>query len=158
MGGQRLSHLAKSPRLMSGAPLSFKLTIIKTGLRGAGDGAMGKDEMRSFVRSWISDWNARDLDAILIHYADDAVFHSPMIFRVTGADEPSIKGRSGLELYWRRALELAPDLRFELQSWFYGRGALTILYSNQLGRRVSEAFVFNGEAKVFLSIATYEAA
>lgn len=117
---------------------------------------MGRDELDSFVHSWISCWNAHDLDAILTHYADDVAFHSPMIFRVTGSDEPSIKGRSGLELYWRRALELAPDLRFELQSCFYGRGALTILYSNQLGRRVSEAFVFNGEAKVSLSIATYD--
>lgn len=119
---------------------------------------MGNDELNSFVHAWISGWNAHDLDAILAHYADDVVFYSPMIFRVTGADKPSIKGRSGLALYWRRALELAPDLRFELQSCFHGRDALTILYGNQLGRRASEAFIFNGEAKVSLSIATYEAA
>ena len=119
---------------------------------------MGKDEMNSFVRSWIAGWNAHDLDAILAHYADEVVFYSPMIFRVTGSEQPSIQGRPGLELYWRRALGMAPDLRFELQSSFYGRGALMILYSNQTGRRASEAFVFNGEAKVCLSIATYEAA
>jgi len=119
---------------------------------------MGKGEVNAFVQAWISGWNARDLDAILAHYADDVVFYSPMIFRVTGADGPSIEGRSGLEHYWRRALELVPDLRFELQSCFYGRDALTILYSNQLGRRASESFVFNGEMKVSLSIATYEAA
>lgn len=118
---------------------------------------MNRSDVITFARSWISGWNAHDLDAILAHYADDVIFYSPMISRVTGADQSSIRGRWELEAYWRRALVLAPDLRFELQSCFAGRDALTILYSNQSGRRASEAFVFNEQMKVSLSIATYEA-
>ncbi len=118
---------------------------------------MDRSELMAFAQSWISGWNAHDLDAVLAHYADDVTFYSPMIFRVTGADQASIKGRPELRAYWSRALVLAPDLRFELQSCFCGRDALTILYSNQLQRRASEAFIFDGQGKVSLSIATYEA-
>lgn len=119
---------------------------------------MGRDELTRFAQAWIAGWNARDLGAILAHYADDIVFHSPMISRVTGEDRSSVTGLAALGAYWKQALELAPDLRFELQTVFLGRDALTILYTNQTGRQATETFVFTEEGKVSLSIATYAAA
>lgn len=38
---------------------------------------MKRDQMREFVEEWIRLWNARDLPAILSHYDDRIVFHSP---------------------------------------------------------------------------------
>lgn len=116
---------------------------------------MGRAELIQFAETWIASWNARDLSAILAHYTDDVVFHSPMIARVTGDDRSSVSGLTALGVYWKQALELAPDLRFELQTVLLGRGALTILYINQTGRQAAETFVFTPEGKVSLSIATY---
>ncbi|WGM37742.1 nuclear transport factor 2 family protein [Caulobacter sp. NIBR1757] len=116
---------------------------------------MDRHELTKFAENWIAGWNAQDLDAILAHYADDVVFHSPMIARVTGEDRSSVTGLAALGAYWRQALALAPDLRFELRTVLLGRGALTILYTNQTGRQAAETFVFTPEGKVSLSIATY---
>ena len=41
---------------------------------GATEGVVVAD---SFAREWIAGWNARDLAAILAHYADDVIFSSP---------------------------------------------------------------------------------
>lgn len=119
---------------------------------------MVREELLQFAETWIAGWNARDLGAILAHYTDDVVFHSPMIARVTGDDRSSVTGLTALGAYWMRALELAPDLRFEMQTVLLGRGALTILYTNQTGRQAAETFVFTPEGKVSLSIANYAAA
>lgn len=119
---------------------------------------MNREEADSFARAWIAGWNAHDLDAILAHYAGDVVLHSPMIARVTGEDQGSVAGLAALEAYWRRALALSPDLRFELRTVFLGRGALTLHYVNQAGRQAAETLVFSAEGKVSLSIATYASA
>lgn len=118
---------------------------------------MNRQEADRFARSWVAGWNAHDLEAILAHYDEAIVLHSPMIARVTGEDVSSVTGRTALAAYWERALALAPDLRFDLQTVFLGRDALTILYANQAGRQASETFVFTGEGRVSLSIATYAA-
>lgn len=116
---------------------------------------MKRHRADAFAQEWISAWNAHDLEAILAHYDEEIVLHSPMIQRVTGADQASLKGRIALEAYWKRALELAPDLRFDLEGVMLGRDAITILYNNQSGRRASETFVFGQNMRVTLSIATY---
>ena len=119
---------------------------------------MNRQAADQFARAWISGWNAHDLEAILAHYDEAIVLHSPMIARVTGEDVAAVAGLTALAAYWRRALALAPDLRFELQTVLLGRDALTILYTNQTGRQAAETFVLTDEGKVSLSIATYAAA
>ena len=39
----------------------------------------------SFAHEWIAGWNARDLDRILDHYADDVIFSSPKAQAITGS-------------------------------------------------------------------------
>ena len=116
---------------------------------------MNRTEMNEFIESWISDWNNHDLESILSHYDESIVLYSPMIVPVTGEAKSSIIGREALRAYWKRALSLAPDLHFELQSVLLGSDALTILYRNQAGRAASETFVFTDQNLVSLSIATY---
>ena len=33
---------------------------------------------RAFVNSWVTAWNAHDLDAVLTHFADNVTFRSPV--------------------------------------------------------------------------------
>ena len=38
----------------------------------------------AFAAQWIANWNARDAEAVLAHFADDCVFESPIAQTITG--------------------------------------------------------------------------
>ena len=73
---------------------------------------MNRKDMEAFAAKWIANWNARDLDAILAHFAEDARFISPLAAEVTGL--PVIEGKANLRAYWSKALEASTDLHFTL--------------------------------------------
>jgi ketosteroid isomerase-like protein len=108
-----------------------------------------------FAAEWIAVWNSHDLDAILEHYADDIVFHSPRIAVVMGEKVDFVAGKPALARYWGKAFANAKDLRFELDRVYVGSDSLTIAYRNQRGQNAAETFVFNAEGLVVESIATY---
>ena len=108
-----------------------------------------------FAAAWIAAWNAHDLDAILAHYTDDVVFHSPRIAVVTGEAVGFVAGRDALTRYWSRALAQAPDLRFTLVRVYLGSDGLAIAYQNHRGEDAVETFVFAPDGRVAVSIATY---
>lgn len=113
------------------------------------------DDAQTFAREWVKAWNDHDLQAILSHYAEDVVFHSPRIRAVTGQDVDAVKGKAALSAYWSKALTLARDLYFEIDQVLTGSNALTIIYTNHRQQHVAETFVFGADGKVATSIATY---
>ncbi|MEZ5938457.1 MAG: nuclear transport factor 2 family protein [Hyphomonadaceae bacterium] len=110
---------------------------------------------QTFAREWVQAWNDHDLEAILSHYAEDIVFHSPRVRMVTGEDVDFVFGKSALRSYWSAALAHARDLYFEISQLYVGSDALTVQYTNQRGQAVSETFVFRDDGKVARSIAAY---
>jgi ketosteroid isomerase-like protein len=109
-----------------------------------------------FAREWIAAWNDHDLAAILAHYAEDVVLHSPRIAAVLGTAQPSVRGKDALRDYWVRALETAPELKFEFKSVLVGSNALTILYRNHRQQEVAETLRFEeGSDLVSEGFATY---
>lgn len=113
------------------------------------------DFARTFAREWAQAWNDHDLEAILDHYADGIEFHSPRIRVVTARDIDSIVGKGDLGAYWAKALEMARDLFFEVETVLTGSDALTIIYTNHRSQTVAETFVFNADGKVRSSVACY---
>ena len=113
------------------------------------------EEARAFADHWIAAWNTHDLEAILSHYADDVVFHSPRIEAVTGRPTGFIAGKSELQAYWTRALSLAPDLRFILDDVYVGRDTITIAYRNHRAQYAAETLIFNSQGLVREGVATY---
>lgn len=109
----------------------------------------------SFSRKWVQAWNDHDLEAILSHYAEDIVFHSPRIRVVTGRDVDFVRGRAELRAYWGAALGKMRDLFFEVDQVLTGSDALTILYTNERSQSVAETFVFDADGKVSMSLAAY---
>ncbi|MCW2394639.1 MULTISPECIES: nuclear transport factor 2 family protein [unclassified Sphingobium] len=73
---------------------------------------MTRDEMMRFAARWIANWNARDLEAVLSHFAEDAHFISPLAREVTGS--PIIEGKAALRAYWSDALAVTTDMHFTL--------------------------------------------
>ncbi len=118
---------------------------------------MERSAAERFAREWVEAWNARDLMAILAHYAEDIVFHSPRIADVLGTSRPSVSGKAELTDYWSRALAHAPELKFELTSVLVGSDALTILYLNHRNQDVAETFLFDASGDLVIkAIAAYD--
>lgn len=113
------------------------------------------DYAQRFARDWVRAWNDHDLEAILSHYADSIVFHSPRIHAVTGTDADSVAGIPALRAYWEKALGLSRDLYFEIDQVFASSDAVTIVYTNHRQQNVAETFVFDAAGKVQTSVAAY---
>lgn len=108
---------------------------------------------RAFAEEWIASWNAHDVERVLLHYASDIVFLSPIAQQRLGHGR--VVGTEALRNYWVRALADLPDLRFEMIDLLVGHECLTILYRNERGRRAAESFEFGPDCKVIRSCACY---
>jgi ketosteroid isomerase-like protein len=110
--------------------------------RGPSGGKMNSDFASNFVRTWESAWNARDLDAVLSHFHEEATFASPIASRLFPESGGIVRGRELIRLYWAKALALIPDLHFTVERYFVGIDILVIQYRNQRGAVVDEILMF----------------
>ncbi len=97
-----------------------------------------------FANQWIGHWNARDVEAVLAHYADDVVFTSPTALRLIPQSNGTISGKGALRAYWRQALDGNPDLHFALVGAYIGISTIVMHYRNHLGGLVNEVLTFEG--------------
>ena len=54
---------------------------------------MTESEATRFAQEWVAAWNSRDLERILSHYADDVELTSPLVPKVLGGDQLSVRGK-----------------------------------------------------------------
>jgi ketosteroid isomerase-like protein len=108
-----------------------------------------------FASDWIEAWNAHDLDRILAHYSEDFEMSSPVIVQI--AKEPSgrLVGKARVRAYWAHALELLPDLKFELIATLVGVESIALHYRGAKGRLAAEVFFFGSDGKVKKAAAHY---
>ena len=109
---------------------------------------------RRFAEEWIEAWNSHDLERILSHYSDDFVMSSPRIANVVGDKSGVLTGKDAIGSYWRRALELLPELQFEFILFFLGSDSLVLYYRSVRGL-VAEVFFFDPAGKIVRSAANY---
>ncbi len=119
---------------------------------------MTRDEATAFAERWIRNWNDRDLEAILAHYADAVRFRSPRAATLLGT--PTIDGKGALASYWRAGLERIASLHFALDHivWDGERAELLIVYVadiNNRPMRASETFRFDPTGRVVEGEAMY---
>ena len=108
------------------------------------------DFAATFAAGWIANWNARDVEAVLSHFAEDCVFESPMALTITG--EARLVGKAKLRAYWRAALARIPSLDFTLDdiAWDPQRRTLAVMYTSRAGGRTtasSELMTFDASGK-----------
>ena len=117
---------------------------------------MTYDQALAWAQQWIDEWNRRDVEAVLAHFADDVEFCSPLVVSVTGEPTGVVRGKDALRDYWVAALAERPNLHFELDDVNLGVDAVGIHYRNQ-GRRASEVAVFDADGKVARGWGLYDA-
>jgi hypothetical protein len=108
-----------------------------------------------FVNDWIDAWNSHDLQRILSHYADDFEMSSPVIIQVANEPSGTLRGKTAVGDYWTKALQLIPDLHFELIATLVGVNSITLYYRGARGRLAAEVFHFNQDQKVTKAFAHY---
>lgn len=106
---------------------------------------MDSEAARTFVEKWVAAWNAHDLEAILSHFTEDAVFASPVAARLVPGSDGVVRGKQALREYWGGGLRAIPDLRFEVLGHYVGVGVLVINYRNQNGGLVSEVLMIGAD-------------
>jgi hypothetical protein len=109
-----------------------------------------------FAADWIDSWNSHDLKRVLSHYAEDFEMSSPVIIQLAGESSGTLSGKAVVGAYWRKALELIPDLHFELISVLAGVTSVTLYYEGAGGRMAAEVFHFGADQKVTKAFAHYE--
>ena len=82
---------------------------------------------------------------------------SPVIVQITGDPSGTLRGKSTVGAYWKKALTLIPDLKFELLSVLIGVDSITLYYKGAKGRLAAEVFHFNENQKVVRAFAHYAA-
>lgn len=97
-----------------------------------------------FVTQWLDAWNAHDLEAILVHFADDVVFSSPLALQLIEGSDGVIRGKEDLRTYWSEGLRRSPALHFEIEDLYAGVNTVVIHYRNHLGGLVDEVLTFEG--------------
>jgi ketosteroid isomerase-like protein len=99
----------------------------------------------AFSERWVAAWNAHDVESVLQHFHEDALFTSPVAARLMPESAGVVHGKSALRDYWTRALQRIPNLRFVVQAVYQGIDTIVIVYRNQDDGLVSEILRFTGD-------------
>lgn len=111
---------------------------------------------QEFAADWIAAWNAHDLDRVLLHYTDDFAFTSPFVQQIAGEPSGTLRGKPAIRAYWAAALQLIPNLRFELIATLVGIDSITLHYRGAAGRLAAEVFHFAPDHRVHRAYAHYD--
>ncbi|HEY0273311.1 MAG TPA: nuclear transport factor 2 family protein [Chitinophaga sp.] len=111
--------------------------------------------MHTFAAQWVAAWNSHSLPDILTHYGEDVVFYSPFIQQINNDPQGVLQGKAALEAYFSRALQVYPDLHFELYHVLVGVRSVVLFYKSVGNRLSAEMMVFNEAGKVITVRAHY---
>ena len=107
----------------------------------------------AFAREWIQAWNRRDLEALLLCYADDVEFRSPLAAKLLGEASGTVHGKAKLRDYFAKALAAFPgDLDIELLGVYQGVDSLVVHFQAR-GRKGAEVMEMNREGVVRRALA-----
>ncbi len=115
---------------------------------------LDKSFAENFAAEWIAAWNAHDLERVLSHYSDDFEMSSPYIAQIANEASGKLKGKKSVGSYWAKALEIFPEIHFDLVTTLLGANSITLYYKNRRGL-AAEVFIFGPDKKVVEAFAHY---
>ena len=99
-------------------------------------------------RQWIEAWNSHDLERILALYSDEAEMTSDKIPLLGFDPSGTVHGKNSLRAYWRKGLDLLPDLHFTLIDVYVSPDSLVVFYQNERGAKICEYLRLNAEGGI----------
>ena len=116
---------------------------------------MTESEAFGFAAEWVAAWNSHDLERILSHYSENVELSSPLVSRILGSGQTTIRGKAALREYFRHGLDAYPDLAFTLWGAYAGVASLIVHYQSVAGLRAAEVMQMDGDGKVRQVFAHY---
>jgi ketosteroid isomerase-like protein len=99
-------------------------------------------------KQWIDAWNSHDLERILALYADEAEMTSDKIPLLGFDPTGTLHGKDMLHAYWRKGLDLLPDLHFTLIDVYVSPDSLVVFYQNERGAKICEYLRLDASGKI----------
>jgi ketosteroid isomerase-like protein len=112
-------------------------------------------QAHTFAEHWVQAWNAHDLDEIMSHYTENIVLISPVAAKLLNDLSGTVTGKEALRSYFKKGLEVYPDLKFELLDVMWGISSVVLYYINQNNTKAGEFMELDSAGKVTKVIATY---
>jgi len=106
-------------------------------------------DARAFADRWISEWNRKDVEAVLAHFSESVVFTSPRAKAIVGS--PRVEGKSVLREYWTKAIARIQTIHFTLDYVISDGDRISVVYIAEIdGRRMRcvEFMVFGDDGLV----------
>ena len=114
-----------------------------------------REQARDLAVDWIQAWNSHELDEILSHYVEDVVLVSPIAAQLLNDSSGTVSGKQALREYFKKGLEVYPDLKFELIDVMWGLSSVVLYYINQNGTKASEFMEVDSTGKITKVVANY---
>ncbi len=105
-------------------------------------------DLAALGREWIAAWNSHDLERILALYAADADMTSDRIQAMGLAESGTLRGKENLRRYWARALQLLPNLHFDLIDTYVSPDSVVVFYQNDRGAQICEYLRLDAGGKI----------
>lgn len=119
------------------------------------DAMISDPDAKRFANEWVAAWNSHDLDTIMLHYDEDVILTSPVAAKLLADPSGTVEGNAALRNYFRRGLELYPDLHFELIDVMLGLSSIVVCYKNQKSKKTAEFMEFGKDGKIIRVVANY---
>ena len=97
-------------------------------------------DARAFADRWVSDWNRKDVEAVLTHFSEGVVFTSPRAKAIVGLAR--IEGKSRLREYWNKAINRIQTIRFTLDYVLSDGDRIGIVYVAEFDGKQMRAVEF----------------
>ena len=110
---------------------------------------------RRLAGAWFEAWNRHDLESILAHYAEDVELSSPLVARILGIADATVRGKTALRAYFARALAAFPELRFEPIEVAAGVCSVVLVYRSVNGLLAAETLIVGDDGRIVRVLAHY---
>jgi ketosteroid isomerase-like protein len=114
-----------------------------------------EEKVKDFAAHWLQAWNSHNLDEIMWHYSEMVVLVSPAAVNILNDPSGMVKGKDALRAYFKRGLEVYPNLKFELLDVMWGLSSVVLYYMNQKGTKTGEFMELDSEGNVIRVVANY---
>jgi hypothetical protein len=111
-------------------------------------------DARDWAATECDAWNRRDLDAIMMRYADNVALSSPAVVARIGRADGWLHGKAEVREYFEIGLK-TPGLHFELVDVLFGVNAICMIFRRETGVTVSDIFELDDRDRVTRLLACY---